>query len=172
MRALDFFQGHPNTDGRTLDEILAYSDDQLEDHHDIVQWCFPNHQPSNFNPDTPVVSEAEQRLLAADSAIQRRMRDVLDRWLRFYGFRFEGNAVVRSPDFPEKSINWNRPLNHNHLRITRIIRSLRLFGLDAEAQQVYNAFNAFARSPESTIAPSAPAYWQKALTGDLFAPIR
>jgi hypothetical protein len=172
MRAIDFFRGNPNSDGRTLDQILAFSDDDLEDHHDIIQWCFPNHQPSNFNPDAPVVSESEQRELAADPAIRAAMRKVLERWLRFYGFRLENDAVVRSLDFAQKSKNWNRPFNHNHLRITRIIRSLRLFGLDHEAQQVFDVFNAFANSQESTIAPSAPVYWHKALTGNLFAPIR
>jgi hypothetical protein len=99
------------------------------------------------------------------------MRQVLDRWLSFYGFRFQGPSVVPTADFAEKSQRWNHRFNHNHLRITRVIRSLRLFGLDDEARRVHDAFATFAGSDASRIAPTAPAYWRDALHGDLFAPI-
>lgn len=171
MNALDFFTGRPNTDGRTLDAILAEDDDALEFHHDIIQWCFPLHEPSSVNPDAPIISPAEQQTLSGRPDVRRKMRQVLDRWLSFYGFRFQGPSVVPTDDFADKSQHWNRPLNHNHLRITRIIRSLRLFGLDDEARQVHDAFATFAGSNASRIAPTAPAYWRDALHGDLFAPI-
>jgi hypothetical protein len=36
--------------------------------------------------------------------------------------------------FLERSRNWLRPGNHNHLRLTRIMQSLWILGLRAEAK--------------------------------------
>jgi hypothetical protein len=36
--------------------------------------------------------------------------------------------------FLERSRNWLRPGNHNHLRLTRIMQSLSILGLRAEAK--------------------------------------
>jgi hypothetical protein len=41
--------------------------------------------------------------------------------------------VTRAVSFAERSENWLTPSNHNHLRITRIPKSLRLLGLETEA---------------------------------------
>lgn len=172
MNALAFFNGERNTDGRTIDEILAGSDEELEWHHDIIQWCFPLHEPSGVNPDAPVVTVEEQKVLAAHPGVKKKMREVLERWLSFYGFELKGGEVVRGEDFGEKSRRWNRHLDHNHLRITRIIRSLRLFGLEEEARAVHGAFAEFARSGESQINRTTQAYWDVALNAELFAPIR
>lgn len=172
MTALEFFNGGRNSDGRTLDEILAWGDDDLERHHDVVQWCFPLHERSGFNPDAPVVTEREGWVLAESAAVRVKMRKVLVRWLEFYGFELKGEKVVRGKEFGEKSELWNVRVNHNHLRITRIIRSLRLFGLEGEAKGVYEAFAGFAESGESEIDPTAVTYWKEALRGGLFAPIR
>ena len=133
---------------------------------------FPLHEPSGVNPDAPVVTEEEQKLLAADAGVKRKMRETQERWLGFYGFELKGGEVVRGKDFGEKSRRWNQHLNHNHLRITRIIRSLRLFGLKDEARAVHDAFAGFARSRESEINRTTQAYWDVALNGELFAPIR
>ena len=43
------------------------------------------------------------------------------------------------PNFPTHSQNWNVRGDHNHLRISRIIRSLRVLGLEEEAQAFYAA---------------------------------
>jgi len=40
--------------------------------------------------------------------------------------------VLRAPFFAERAKNWVTPGNHNHLRITRVLKSLRLLGLEPE----------------------------------------
>ena len=42
-------------------------------------------------------------------------------------------TLTRAAFFVERAKNWLTPSNHNHLRITRILKSLLLLGLEAEA---------------------------------------
>ena len=67
---LDFYRGNgPDSEGRTLAEILAWSDDELEAVHDYIQWLFPLPEPSMFNADAPVLTPAEIAAARADASI-------------------------------------------------------------------------------------------------------
>lgn len=79
--------------------------------------------------------------------------------LGFYGFEYIQSSVLSpwsepagdNPDdindadivpdslFLMMSRSWTKPLNHNQLRITRIIRSLRVLGLELHATSFYRA---------------------------------
>jgi hypothetical protein len=52
----EFYQGTGlDTEGRTLAQIWAFSDEAMEDDHDFIQWLFPLREPSRFNPDAPPI---------------------------------------------------------------------------------------------------------------------
>jgi hypothetical protein len=56
--------------------------------------------------------------------------------MNFYGFEalsIKPIKVDRAPNFAAKATGWLFPGNHNHLRITRILRCLTVLGLEAEA---------------------------------------
>lgn len=60
--------------------------------------------------------------------------------LTFYGFKFsDDGTIVPAANFQQASRNWVKGFNHNHLRITRIIRSLRVLGLEDEAGAFFEA---------------------------------
>ena len=42
--------------GRLLSHILGFSLDELEFHHDYIQWLFPLPEPSGANPSAPLLS--------------------------------------------------------------------------------------------------------------------
>ena len=48
---VSFYAGGRDSQGRTLAEILAWGDDELEAVHDYIQWMFPTSRPSGVNPD-------------------------------------------------------------------------------------------------------------------------
>ena len=55
--------------------------------------------------------------------------------MKFYGLEVhlgEQVTAMRSPNFAAKAAGWLSPGNHNHLRITRILRCLTVLGLEAE----------------------------------------
>ncbi|MDP3593898.1 opioid growth factor receptor-related protein, partial [Phenylobacterium sp.] len=90
---------------------------QLERRHDYIQWLFPLPEASSAVPGAPVLS--------ADDVMQIRSSDIAMTNLRA--------AAARMRDFYARTRHWLAPADHNHLRITRIIKSLRLLAGDAEA---------------------------------------
>jgi len=55
---VNFYRGESrDAEGRFLEELLAWNDDELEEVHNFVQWLFPLPEPSQFNPDAPLLSK-------------------------------------------------------------------------------------------------------------------
>jgi Opioid growth factor receptor (OGFr) conserved region len=135
-----FYSGGLDDAGRTLDEILAWSDDELELMHDYIQWIFPTVRPSAVNPSAPLVRTGTMHAFAATPELRDRLRESLDRMLRFYGLRradsgTAGTRIEIDPNlFPARSTVWLWPGDHNHLRLTRIMQSLAALDLDADAR--------------------------------------
>lgn len=103
--------------GRSLAKVLAMDNVQLERRHDYIQWLFPLPEVSSAAPGVPVLSP--------DDVMQIRSSDIAVANLRA--------AAARMRDFYARTRHWLVPADHNHLRITRIIKSLRLLAGDAEA---------------------------------------
>ncbi len=172
-RVINFFcRNGTDSTGRTLEEMIALSDRELEHHHDIIQWMFPLHEASNFNSDCPLIDTKSATMLRTDPVALQRMRDGLERFARFLGFqRDETGHFVSDPTLAKNRANWQTPLNHNHLRITRIIRSLRLFGLETEARDFFNAVHESA-SNSGCLSEQTEAYWRRALERPPFETLR
>lgn len=172
-RVLHFYcDGGTDSSGRTLDDMIAMSDRELEFHHDIIQWMFPLHEASNFNPDCPLVDEKSAAKLRADPNAQTRMREVLDRFVSFLGFKRDESGHYESDrKLAANRANWQTPHNHNLLRITRVIRSLRLFGLEAESQHFFDAVYESA-SKSGCLNERTAGYWRLALEEPPFETLR
>jgi hypothetical protein len=150
--------------GRTLASILAWDDYRLESVHDFIQWLFPLPEPSGANPSAPVLDDAAIAAFRASPSLRERLRASLDRMLRFYGFSWDPAAsappaLLLAPNFPDRSRNWLSLMNHNHLRLTRILRSTRLLGLAAESSALFAALDAIYREFPDRITPRTFAYW-------------
>ena len=107
----------PDHRGRWLQEIWRMPPNWLEQHHDYIQWLFPLPEASSAVPGAPVLS--------ADDVLQIRSSDIAVTNLLA--------AAARMRNFYARTRHWLVPADHNHLRITRIIKSLRLLAGDAEA---------------------------------------
>ena len=158
--------GAPDDQGRTLAEILAWDDDRLEAIHDFIQWLFPLPEPSGANPTAPILDPATIQVFRTSLAIQNRLRQAFQRMMRFYGFNQvsgpSGISIERAPNFASRSQNWLWPMNHNHLRLTRILRSTLLLGLEAESKALFRALNALYREFPDRIPARTHAFWSNA----------
>jgi len=156
--------------GRTLSEILAWSDDRLEDIHDFIQWLFPLPERSGANPSAPTLDPSTLEAFHTTPAMRDRLRQAFERMLRFYGLALNpspsGLAVERLPNFRERAQNWLWPMNHNHLRLTRILRSTLLLGLEAESKALFHALNAVYREFPDRISTRTHAFWLDAAHSD------
>lgn len=148
--------------GYTLDAILGWPDEDWELQHDFVQWLFATDQESMFNPDAPVLDAATIARFRADPLLRHRLRRSFDRWLSFCGIIHIDAGLAF--DRPNPDV-WGRP-NHNWLRITRVLRSLNLLGLNNEARAFFALLTTIRSQTDST----TWGYWERASRPDADPP--
>jgi hypothetical protein len=132
---------------RGVEEVLAFSDDALEYIHDYIQWLFPLPTRSMAQPGAPVLTEREIAAIRADERALANLRRAARRMLQFY----------RNTD------GWLSWSDHNHLRISRILQSLRLLAGEDEARAFYDAVLARHAAAGSPINPHNLGYWERAM---------
>jgi hypothetical protein len=157
----------PDARGRTLSEIWTWDASRLEGVHDYIQWLFPLAEPSAFNPDAPLLTEATIEAFRSDASLRDRLLRSLTLMLEFYGLALaSGNdgelRIGRGPAFASTSRGWLQAGDHNHLRLTRILTSLRLLGLEDHARALYECLVTIARDHPSAISATTLAYWRRA----------
>lgn len=161
-KILDFYRGGCDDEGRTLGEILAWPDAELEAVHDFIQWLFPLPERSGANPDAPILDAATIDVFRQSLELQQRLHQSFLRMLRFYGFDFDAESVHAATNFPSRSSNWLIPGNHNHLRLTRMLRSLRLLGLTSESSALFQALSRIYRQHPHCITQRTYQFWTNA----------
>ncbi len=158
----DFYRGTgTDVEGRTLAEIRAYSDAELEGVHDFIQWLFPLRERSGFNPDAPLLTAADIAEFRADPTLGANLLRSLEVFLAFLGLRFEGGKVAEAPDFAGRPQVWRSP-NHNWLRITRVLTSLRLLGHEDASRAFFDFLKDYRDGGRSGITADSFRYWEKA----------
>ncbi len=169
-RIVEFYRGEgTDTEGRWLRDIWDWSDGRLEAVHDFIQWLFPLPEPSRFNPHAPLLEQEDIAAFQKDEQLRANLRKSFERILTFLGLRREESGeVVEGENLTTRAGDvWDSP-NHNWLRITRILRSLRLLGLETEAQALYGRLEIFYRSRRFPISADTFRYWTEAVRGQPF----
>ncbi len=149
MSQITGFYLHSGEDnkGRTLAEILLWDDKKLEETHDFIQWLFPLNEASSFNPDAPILTEEDIK----------EFHDVDDLKLI--------NSAVMIINFFSRGLKqdapqyWLKAGNHNHLRITRVIKCLRIMGWSITAE--YFCEWAVKKNKDGMLDIAIP-YWKEA----------
>lgn len=130
---LDFYGG-AGTDfrGRLLTDVWQFGFERLEGVHDYIQWLFPLRQASAFNPHAPILTDEDVAAFRASAALQVKLRKSLALMLDFYEFDFLSPTSI-TLKHPTAQPWWAQPRDHNLLRLTRILTSTRILGLECES---------------------------------------
>lgn len=142
-----FLEGEgPDGRGRSLFDVLAFDNAALERTHDFIQWLFPLPEPSRAVPDAPVLTADEIEAIRNSSMAQIALSASSDRMDAFYRMTHD----------------WLMPNDHNHLRITRIIRSLRLLAGDEAADAFKAQIMTRVEATRAPVSARSRGYWQTA----------
>ena len=110
--------------GRNLQDIWNFSDVEIEQTHDFVQVVFPLNKPSR------AVSHGfyldSETLIGQIKNNPEAKKNIIKSAKWFLSFLARNNY-------------WNQKYNHNQLRITRAIESLRLLVSNEEADKFYQS---------------------------------
>lgn len=145
-------------------DILAWPDGRIESGHDYIQWLFPLRERSHFNPDAPVLQQETIEAFVGDPGLKGTLIAGFNRMANFYGFvvtPFADGSVQLdlAPDFAARSRNWLTPANHNYLRLTRILTSLRTLGCEDEAEALFDVLDVVYRRNRTLIGETTYAFW-------------
>ena len=109
--------------GRSLQDIWSFSDSEIERRHDFIQVVFPLNKPSQ-------------------AVFHGYYLDNQDLVIQIKSNKEVATNILKSSSwffaFLERNMYWNTKLDHNQLRITRVIECLRLLVSDEEADNFYN----------------------------------
>lgn len=147
-KVTDFFINE-GTDhkGRTHADLVNFTDAEFEACHDHIQWMFPLHERSYHakSDEIPILTEEDIDILLLSHKASEAMRKGFKRFIKF----------LLSSD------TWCQNGNHNLLRITRVIRSLRLFGKDDIAKRMHEQVTLAGKAYD--LDPVTFKYWDDAL---------
>ena len=154
--------------GRLLSHIHQYAFDDLERHHDYIQWLFPLPEPSGANPDAPLLTVEDIAAFRSDDMLRKTLLESFKLLLQFYGLELSGSAddphVVMVTTFRERSRVWLTSGNHNFLRISRILRSVSLLGLGSYAAAFLACLEGIYTENARVIGETTLGYWRRAVT--------
>lgn len=120
----------PSVTGYMFEDIIYnWDDDTLEKTHDYIQYLFPLQEKSKYNKKDILLTEDDIKIFKTNKKIRENVREALHRMLFFYGisdFVFDGERK-----------HWMTPNNHNHLRLTRIMKFLQLIGMNIDSIKLF-----------------------------------
>ncbi len=149
--------------GRTFQDMLDMTNEQLEESHDVVQYLFPLNEKSNHLANAPVITPDDLLQLRAKGA--QGFQQALLRFMAFYGMIFREGKLVPGTNFNKFASSWLSHHNHNFKRITRIIRCAMLLNLPKAAEKVSIGFVALQEhSLGKCIGSDTIKFWQNAVT--------
>ena len=147
IEIVGFLEGKiPDHRGRILAVLLQQTDHQAEATHDYIQWLFPLDEPSRSVNGAPVLTELDIGEIKKSSLAQGNLAKSA-RW--FLGFL-------------ERNRHWVTKYDHNHLRITRVIKSLRLLASDKAADEFRGKVLAAAGDNLHLVDQKARGFWASA----------
>ena len=115
---LAFLSGHGTDDQRrSILELMDRDDEFWERTHDFIQWLFPLAEASRSVRHAPVLTDDEIKQIRESQPIQANIQ----------------RSVLRYKEFLAGTTKWRSGYDHNHLRISRVIKSLRLLVSDEAA---------------------------------------
>ena len=148
MSLVDFLNGTgPDHQGRYLRDIWDFDDNAIEQTHDFIQWMFPLTEKSMSVPGVPILSAEDVEAIRA-SEIARSNLEKSAQW--YLGFL-------------KRNDHWIKAYDHNHLRITRAIKSLRLLVSQEIAERFLNSVFDITGDRVDVVRQDAIGFWKSGL---------
>ena len=132
--------------GRCLLDIWNFDDNEIEQTHDYIQFMFPLAEKSGSYFNAPILSLEDIKAIRLSEVAQANLKKSAEWYLGFLG----------------RNDHWIKSYDHNHLRITRVIKSIRLLISEKDADMFKSAFYETLGSSENKIDLKAKMFWDKA----------
>ena len=132
--------------GRNLDLIWQYSDAEIDGNHDFIQLIFPTNKPSRnsfhgyYLDNELLIEQLRSNVLVKENLLK---------------------SAAWFLSFLSRNKSWVSGYDHNQLRITRAIESLRLLVSDEAANEFFQSILSLVKDPTS-INSATIKFWEEA----------
>jgi len=154
--------GKANVHGFTLEQILRFNDDEMERHHNFIQWIFPTSRVG-VDPQAPLLDRGLITAASSEPAFRKNMLRSFDKMLSYYGLERKGQSVVKAANFTSRQKFWLINGKHNLKRMTRIITSMGDLGLKVEARSFAQCIIGIHEKGEISGLASSASFWKNAM---------
>lgn len=148
--------------GRFIYDIWAFDAFWLEHDHKYIQWLFPIETSSKFNVHAPVLSYEDAAYFSDSVEMKANQQKSLALMCGFFGIDIDGDNFRPSANLNKRDHIWLKRGGHNHLRISRIIRSLALCGQPDIAHRFLDAVTSIAEE-QGVVDDESKRYWSQAI---------
>lgn len=165
MNAVQWYDGGVLDGGLSYEAAMNFNENYLESHHSYIQWLFPTDEASMFNASAPVLDAEQINQFQTRTDLRYKLFGAFEKMANFYGFIIDQNMqVVPRQKITPGNTHWLFRGDHNYLRMTRILKCLRLCGLTHFANRFFEALTeVYSKYPEY-IGENTYGYWQRAVT--------
>ena len=156
----------PDIRGRMLEFIWQQDYEWLEKTHDYIQWLFPLPEKSRFNPNAPILNEEDIYRFKINQEVKQNLICSLKIMLSFYGLKIQQPDLmisINENSFINRKKQWLHWGNHNHMRITRILKCLSLLGLEEYAKAFFDCLQKIYIMEKGSITKLTFSYWEEAV---------
>ena len=144
MSIRGFLEGvERDSSGRDIEAVLSFDDSDIESIHNFIQWLFPLNEASRAVPNAPILSAQDILEISSSKASKLNLLRASEWYLGFL----------------DRNKHWITKYNHNHLRITRVIKSIRLLAGDHEAENFRTKIFELLGDEKFRIDPKAVSFW-------------
>lgn len=159
--------------GFAFNDIFEWDKEILEGKHDYIQWYFPLAVKSQHHPNAPILNYEQLIYLRGKEGVRyapNMQAQAFKEMLKFYRFDTFLGFISPTVKWTKRIPMWVNPghMDHNYLRITRILTSLVLLKNEKWAERFYDAIltaneDFELKTGHLGIIPDVLEYWRAAV---------
>jgi len=147
----------PTPEGLMFSDFTWYDYQKMEADHAWVQWILPTKEPSAFNPDSPLLTDEDITLFKSDPVLIENYLFAVYHVMDFFDMvTMQGEACWKFYDNRAPKRWWLESFNHNFLRMTRLLTSLKFMGYDDLAKSIFHLLEEY----RDTYPNSVEEHWR------------
>lgn len=145
--------------GRRLSDILNFSEREIEEKHDFIQWIFPTKEASQFNYNAPVISGNFKYMFSENKIVQDNFCKSCMMFLNFIAIDCDKEKEIIT-EIKEKKKYYDLP-RHNLLRITRMLNSLNQIGKNECSKRIFKQLEKIYNDNPKSVPKLSFSIWKK-----------
>lgn len=161
----NFYCGGGKYNNYSFNQILSFSNEELSKKHDYIQLLFPLDTRSKYYKKAPILTETTISAMKNNKNCMKNMERAFNTMMNYFGYEKIESLLVSITE-EKKWLNYP----HNFLRISRILKSLKLFGMTNDSALFFSCLFVLYRIEENREKiGNSFEYWLRAFSPELYA---